>query len=757
MKKILISFTLLCLSLGFSELYAQNKHALLIGIDKYIYDEPAVVATLGTANAVPPRRWSDLRGAVNDARNMKELLVSRFGFDRDNIHTLYNEEATRDNILAAIQQYIIDIPEPGDEVFFFYAGHGSQVPNSLSDELNKLDETLVPTDAFFGAPDIRDKELRKLFNNALDKDVRLTLIFDSCHSGSITRGVPSGIAERKIDPALYDVADASLNNLPSPEERGALVLSSARDEQTAKERYNRQTDAITGIFTDSFIRVVRESAPNEPVSRIMARVNAIVSSSISDQDPVLAGLPERVNAPLFGTEADADDAVYAGVLQRAGNIVVLQGGRAIGLNNGAVLQHHTQHENPVEIRVTQLNQLTEAIAEIISGDASSVKEGDLFKVVSFGINEAEPFLVYLPPSAGTYDALLSMARNAFTDAERAGMTWVVDPLSKQEQFAYVHYTGGSWMNEFFGEQPVQGEIVQAISAQRSFDAEPSVFVHFPPTDDIRSNFDFVKDERSMIGVAESRDQADYILTGYYNPRTDQLEYRWVRPNATMDEVNRSVFPVQTESVRLSSQNPRAAYTELNRQINAISRIKGWLDLEAPPGNRFPFTMAFRNTSTGEIIESGHLSVGSYDLILQNTMGSHPRAFDSHHVYIFFADNSGRMGLLYPQTSSSSALPTGEMINSDEGIPAEISLLTVPIEAPTAVNTVFMLTSKVPLTNPGVFNQQPVVGVRSGTRAPGMSPLDALISDRTTATRTFGSPPVVDWSLSRLFVTTGSKP
>lgn len=739
------------------QVQAQNKHALIIGIDKYIYDEPTVVATLGSANAVPPRRWSDLRGAVNDARNIKELLVSRFGFDRNNIHTLFNEEATRENILSAIEQFVIANPESGDEVFFFYAGHGSQVPNSLSDELNKLDETLVPTDAFFGAPDIRDKELREMFNRALDRDIRLTLVFDSCHSGSITRGVPSGIAERKIDPALYDVADASLNNLPSPEERGALVLSSARDEQTAKERFNRQTDAITGIFTDALIRVIRESAPNEPVSRIMARVNAIVSSSIADQDPVLAGLPERVNAPLFGTLEDADDAVYSGVLQRAGNIVVLQGGRAIGLNIGAVLRHHTQQENPVEIRVTQLNQLTEAIAEITSGDASSVKEGDLFKVVSFGINESEPFLVYLPPASGSYDDLISLARNAFTDAERAGMVWVTDPLSKQEQFAYVHYTDGSWKNEFFGEESVGGEIGQAVATQRSFQDTPAVFVHFPPTNEVRENFDFVKDERSMIGVAQSRDEADYILTGYYNPRTDQIEYRWVRPNASMEEIGRSVFPIQTEPVRLSAQNTRAAYTELNRQINAISRIKGWLDLEAPPGNRFPFEIAFRNTSTGEIIETGHLSVGNYDLILKNTMGPHPRAFDSHHVYVFFADNTGRMGLLYPQTSSSSALPTGEMINSDEGIPTEITLMTVPIEAPFAVNTVFMLTSKVPLSNPGVFNQQPVVGTRSGTRAPGMSPLDALISDRTTGTRTFGSPPVIDWSISRLFVSTGTKP
>jgi hypothetical protein len=741
----------LLLLFSFSSLVAQEKHALLIGIDKYNYESSANMSNMRDAEAPAPRKWSDLRGAVNDANNMKEILVSRFAFDRNNIRTLFNEQATREQILAAIETYIIENPKEGDEVFFYYAGHGSQVPNSLSDEANKMDETLVPTDAFFGAPDIRDKELRKLFNKALDKGVRLTLVFDSCHSGSITRGVPSGIAERKIEPATYDVADASLNNLPSPEERGALVLSSARDEQTAKERFNPQTESVTGIFTDTLIRVLRESQPNEPISRVMSRVQAIVKTTISDQDPVLAGTDERVNAPLFGDSDTIDNAIYAAVTQKTGNIVVLQGGRSIGLNKGAILRHFTAGDNPAEIRVTQLNQLTEAITEIVSGDGSAVKEGDLFEVITFGISEGQSFNVYIPQVAGNAETLVALARQAHQQASANNIPWVVDPVRESTAFTYVHHTGSGWTSEYFGSDPVSGSLTEAVSVRLGSDASTPVFLHLPPTEEIKSNFDFVKEDISIIRLVDDRAQADYVLTGIYDPSKDEILYSWIRPNATIDDARSSVFPLITTPVSISSNNP---HIELNRQINGISRIKGWLDLEAPPGGKFPFRLGFRNTATNEIVESGHLGVGNHEMILINTMGPHPQSFDSHHVYVFFADNTGRIGLLYPTTSSSSAMPTATMINSDEGIPETVSLMTIPVESPFAVNTIFMLTSKTAISNTRVFNQPPVVGERSGTR--GTSSLENLITDRNTATRTFGSPPIIDWSLSRVFVTTGSK-
>jgi hypothetical protein len=125
--------------------------------------------------------------------------VARFGFSRDNVHLIVNRAATRDQILKSIRTWLVDGATAGDVSFFYYAGHGSQVRNTQSSEPDKLDESLVPADSSRGAPDIRDKEIVRLFAEALDKHVLLTLGFDSCHSGSISR---ASFAESEFSASL---------------------------------------------------------------------------------------------------------------------------------------------------------------------------------------------------------------------------------------------------------------------------------------------------------------------------------------------------------------------------------------------------------------------------------------------------------------------------------------------------------------------------------------------------------------------------
>ena len=71
-------------------------------------------------------------------------------------------------------------------------------------ELTKEIENLIRSRT--DVKDIRDKELRHVFNEILDKKILLTVFFDSCHSGSVMRGLGKA---RKLDPDLRDVADAS--------------------------------------------------------------------------------------------------------------------------------------------------------------------------------------------------------------------------------------------------------------------------------------------------------------------------------------------------------------------------------------------------------------------------------------------------------------------------------------------------------------------------------------------------------------------
>ena len=109
---------------------APRRRALIIGIDAY--------------SASP--RWQSLDGAANDARDMAELLRSRYGYGAEDVTVLLDGQATREAILAAFKRVLVEPSTPGDLGVFFYAGHGSQVRNLKSPKPDKLDETIVPAD-----------------------------------------------------------------------------------------------------------------------------------------------------------------------------------------------------------------------------------------------------------------------------------------------------------------------------------------------------------------------------------------------------------------------------------------------------------------------------------------------------------------------------------------------------------------------------------------------------------------------------------
>lgn len=148
-------------------------YALVIGISDYLHygDEPG----------------GDLPGAANDATAFRDVLVGRMGVPESNIRVLLDLEATRARIQREMSQWLPSVVRPGDLVWIFYAGHGSQAWDVAGDEDDGLDETICPTDvARTGAStDIRDDELSRWLS-ALPA-VEVILIWDKCHAESSMR------------------------------------------------------------------------------------------------------------------------------------------------------------------------------------------------------------------------------------------------------------------------------------------------------------------------------------------------------------------------------------------------------------------------------------------------------------------------------------------------------------------------------------------------------------------------------------------
>jgi uncharacterized caspase-like protein len=156
--------------------------ALVVGINEY-----DAAKTL-----IPP-----LNGCVADANAIYDFLTQEVGMATTDIQLLTSpvaeptHKATRANILAGLRDFLGSAPK-GSEVLFYYSGHGSYT--KLAPDISfgdKQGETLVPADARVGGIlDILDRELRFIRAELVKKQIRLTVIADSCFSGDVMRGDP---------------------------------------------------------------------------------------------------------------------------------------------------------------------------------------------------------------------------------------------------------------------------------------------------------------------------------------------------------------------------------------------------------------------------------------------------------------------------------------------------------------------------------------------------------------------------------------
>ncbi len=177
------------------------KKALCVGINDYPYGED-----------------NDLKGCVNDANDWAALLKAHYDFT--DIKTLLDAQATKANILAGLKDLLAGA-KSGDVLVFTNASHGTYVADKDGDEPT-YDEALCPYDVEDGQL-IVDDELRELFTN-LTKGVRLTIISDSCHSGSVTRAV------------VADSPDQRRLRLLNPSLRGGMVLTPSELHRASKKK-----------------------------------------------------------------------------------------------------------------------------------------------------------------------------------------------------------------------------------------------------------------------------------------------------------------------------------------------------------------------------------------------------------------------------------------------------------------------------------------------------------------------------------------
>jgi len=119
-----------------------------------------------------------------DGRNM-EKLASQCGVQ--DLVSLYDEQCTRENVLAAIQDVGGRCGE-NDYFVLYYSGHGTQVDDSDGDEDEGQDEALClvdPQGQISYDTLLIDDDLAEALTEEIDENARIIVLTDCCHSGTI--------------------------------------------------------------------------------------------------------------------------------------------------------------------------------------------------------------------------------------------------------------------------------------------------------------------------------------------------------------------------------------------------------------------------------------------------------------------------------------------------------------------------------------------------------------------------------------------
>lgn len=334
-------------------------HALLIGIDGYLPNEP-----FGPAKD----SYEQLEGCVADVREMAAYLSGELGVRKIDLLTASRhadgelpiepreEWPTYETMVAAFHR-IAREAKPGDQVYVHFVGHGGVVDTAMPEVkgLRGIDETLVPVDIGQpGARPLRDIELNLLFHRLVDRGLYVTLVLDCCHSGGALRSGgflrgPNGEMPRGV-PTPYPVSHpfeslagtrqeirALLGPDRKPDQRDAAPahLLRAQDAWVTLTACQANQQAYTvlgedgirhGILSYEWLAMLKAVPPGSTYQAVYEHIAPRIRERRSSQNPLLYGEGDRV---VFGKDR----------IPRRSTVAVSAvegGGRELKLNTGQI-------------------------------------------------------------------------------------------------------------------------------------------------------------------------------------------------------------------------------------------------------------------------------------------------------------------------------------------------------------------------------------------------------------------------------------
>ena len=314
-----------------SLVYANEKHALLIGISNY-------------ENA----GFDNLDGPVNDLNIVRKVLQSRFEFKDDNITVIWDKEATHTGIERAFSSLANKI-KTNDNVYIHYSGHGSVTPDLNGDERSGEDQTWV----LYGARckskdahsnthkdnkgislddyDLLDDEINQLLAPICAKTDNVIFVSDSCHSASVTRGSAPKMRSVAKDNRLHPLGKDSFEKT---DPASGIWIGAARDDEGAQE-FRADDGKSYGLFTWYWVETLQNSEPGDTWNDIFREVSTLIKSKRGwPQNPRIAG---NTNREVFGRDfKESVKVITVDKVMEGGKIIHIGAGAIQGVTEGSV-------------------------------------------------------------------------------------------------------------------------------------------------------------------------------------------------------------------------------------------------------------------------------------------------------------------------------------------------------------------------------------------------------------------------------------
>ncbi|KAF5326404.1 hypothetical protein D9611_000943 [Ephemerocybe angulata] len=377
-----------------------NLHALIIGIDDY---------------SLSATGFKPLKAAVSDADRFRDWLVNELNVSPSSIRNLRNKAATRKAIVSEFQSLATKAAiKEGDPIVIYYAGHGSEAPapKEWHWDSPKI-QMIVPWD--YKHPDganrtvqgIPDRTLGFLLTNiSKNKGDNITVIFDSCHSGSGTRsdegdsqtrgGYYSSEVPADLDEGLFSSAGGTRGARVSERFRhhglrSHVLLAACAQHEEAREEKD------SGDFTRVLLKALSGVATTEiTYEDLMQRME-----SLTKQTPQCEGFFR--SRFLFNKKVPNTKAIYDVVLKArkatisAGAIHGVEPGTKFGLWKSRADLQGPAH---AEIKITQ-NDDVRAYETIVSYTPRPAFPGPMVAQI---LGNPKPKLdIYVPPEIKRLD------------------------------------------------------------------------------------------------------------------------------------------------------------------------------------------------------------------------------------------------------------------------------------------------------------------------------------------------------------------